>query len=94
MRHPSELRVNLLDPCNVGLGPPPVPRVRCDDPRLAFRGPRSSGFATMHTAPLPTRHHGVLAGGALAGFCQAPLTRPVRPKLGGPTSVNELFMVN
>ena len=69
-------------------------RVRCDDPRLAFRGPRSSGLATMHTAPLFARHDRVLAGRAPAGFCQAPLTRPVGSQLGGSTSVNELFMVN
>jgi len=39
----------LWDASNVGLGPPPMLRVRCDDPRLSFCGPRSGGLATMHT---------------------------------------------
>lgn len=69
-------------------------RMRRDYPRLTFRGPWSGGLASMHPTPVPSGDDGVLAGGAFAGFCSAPLARPCGPEPRGTSCIDKLIVVN
>ena len=55
-------------------------RVRRSGPRFAFRRPWSRRPAAMQLASAPTFNGRVLAWRAFAGFSEAPLARPMRPK--------------
>ena len=50
--------------------------------RFAFRGPRTSALAPVHTATVLVFNGGVLAGRAFTCFGKAALTGPVGAKLG------------
>jgi hypothetical protein len=89
-----QLCIDSLDTCNVDLGPSSVLRVRCCDPRFAFRGPWSGRPTTMQLAPAPSFNGGVLTRGAFAGFSEAPLARPIRPETGCKAGFSESCVVS
>jgi hypothetical protein len=53
-------------------------RVRGYRARFTLCGPWSGGLAPMQLASAPTSNGRVLTGCSLAGFSEAPLTRPIR----------------
>ena len=92
--YPPDLSVYVFNFLNVGPGPSSVFRMRRCDPRFALRGPWASRLASMHSAPLSSGNDGVLAGRAFAGFCAAPLARPMGPEPCTTARVDELFPVS
>ena len=69
-------------------------RVRRSGPRLALRGPWSGGLAPVQFATAPSFNGRVLAGRSLAGFRQAPLTRPMDPEPRCLARFDQLLMIN
>ena len=66
--NPPQLSIDSLYPCNVGLGPSSVLRLRRSGPRLAFRRPWSRRPTAMHPTPGLSFEGRLLAGGGLDGF--------------------------
>ena len=91
---PPQFGIDSLDPCNVRPGPLPMLRVCRYGAGLAFRGPWPGGLAAVHPAPVAVGNDGVLAGRALAGFCQAYRARPTRPETRCLARFDQLLMVN
>jgi len=80
VRDPPQFGIDRLDLRHVGLGPPPVLRVRRYRPCLAFRCSRPGAEASVQPTPVPALERGLLAGCASAGFGQASRARPVGPE--------------
>ena len=92
--NPSDLGVDIPNLLNMCLGPSSMFRVRRCDPRFTLRGPWSGGLAPMHPTSVASGDDGVLAGGAFARFCMAPLARPAGPEPRTTARVDEFFAVN
>ena len=92
--NPPDLGVDIPNLLYVSLGPSSVFRVRCCDPRFAFRGPWSGGLAPMHPTSVASSDDWVLAGGTFTRFSVAPLARPTGPEPRITARVDEFFTVN
>ena len=79
---PTQFGIDRLDLLHVGAASPPVLRVCCYCPRLAFRGPWPGALAAVQRATVPATNGRVLAHSAPPGLCTAPAPRPIRPETG------------
>ena len=78
----------------MGLGPPPVLRVRRYRACFALCGPWSGAQAAMQPAPGLSFEGRLLAEGTPAGFCEAALARPIATKTRCPAGFDQRFVVN
>ena len=92
--NPPQLSIDSLYPCNVGLGPSSVLRVRRSDPRLALRCLWSGAQAAMQPTPSLSFEGRLLAGGASAGFSEAAFARPIATKTRCPADFDQRFVVH
>ena len=86
--------IDRLDLLHVRPGPPPMLRVRCYCPRLAFRCPWPGALAAVQLASGSTSNGGVLTHPAGPGLCTAPAPRPIGTKTGCIARFDKSCVVN
>ena len=94
VRDPPQFGIDRLDLRHVGLGPPPVLRVRRYRPCLAFRCSRPGALAPMHPASVAVCDDGIPAKRATTCLCQASLPRPTRSETRCLAGFEQLLAVN
>ena len=89
-----QLGIDSLDLLNVGLGPSPVLRVRCNDPRLSFRCPRPGALAAVKLASVLTSNSRFLAESTATILSKTTFAGPTWSETCCDSRFNELSLVS